>query len=80
MAVLDLVDPIARATVEVLFNSLLPGLALTALVWCLLRLVRSVNATTRYVVWYVTLLAVVCLPVSVFVSGVPRKAEPASLA
>ncbi|MFQ5793914.1 MAG: M56 family metallopeptidase, partial [Candidatus Bipolaricaulia bacterium] len=73
MSFLDLIGPMARGTVEVLFNSLLAGMALTALIWGLLRLVRRINATTRYVVWYVTLLAVICLPLFIFISQVPSE-------
>jgi beta-lactamase regulating signal transducer with metallopeptidase domain len=59
----DLVAPITRVTVEALLNSLWQGAALAASVWCLLRVVRRrTNATTRYVIWWVTLLAIVFLP------------------
>ena len=79
MAFLDLIVPMARVTVEILFNSLLPGIALTALLWGLLRLVRGINATTRYLIWYVTLLAVICLPLFVFVSHPSFKTGPTPL-
>jgi beta-lactamase regulating signal transducer with metallopeptidase domain len=55
-------EAIARVTIEVFLNSLWQGLALTALVWCLLRVGGRSNATTRYVIWLATLLAVICLP------------------
>jgi beta-lactamase regulating signal transducer with metallopeptidase domain len=55
-------DTFIRLGVEALLNGLWQGLALAALVWCLLRLIRGLNATTRYFVWGMTLLAVVSLP------------------
>lgn len=65
MTVLELIDPIARVAMEALLNSLWQGLALAALVWGLLRVIRQTNSTTRYAVWWTTLLAVVCLPLLV---------------
>jgi beta-lactamase regulating signal transducer with metallopeptidase domain len=56
------IDPIVRVTLVALLNSLWGGIALTVLVGCLLRVVRRTNATTRYLIWWATLLAVVCLP------------------
>src|ERR1044071_7756321 len=55
-------DAFIRLAVESLLNGFWQGAALTALVWCLLRLIRGINATTRYLIWGVTLLAVISLP------------------
>ena len=66
MDVFDLLDPAASVTVAALVNGLWQGLVLLGLVWSLLRIVerrRRLNATTRYAVWSVTLIAVLCLPV-----------------
>ena len=63
MALVDLIEAVARHAVEAMLNGLWQGTALTALVWCLLRLVPRTNATTRYVIWWGTLIAVICLPV-----------------
>lgn len=50
------------ALVGTLLNSLWPGAALAALMWLVLRATPWLNATTRYAVWCVTLLAVLALP------------------
>ncbi|MBC8123677.1 MAG: hypothetical protein H7Y22_17795, partial [Gemmatimonadaceae bacterium] len=54
--------PIAHTMVETFLNTLWQGLALAALVWCLTRVVKRTNATTRYLVWLAALLAVIALP------------------
>jgi len=56
------IDLMARATVAAFLNSLWGGIALTGLVGCLLHVVRRTNATTRYLIWWATLLVLVCLP------------------
>ena len=63
MAIVDLIEAIARQAVEAMLNGLWLGTALTALVWFLLKAVPRTNATTRYVIWWGTLIAVTCLPV-----------------
>jgi beta-lactamase regulating signal transducer with metallopeptidase domain len=60
--VFDYLDPLAVIVLEVLINSLWQGAALTSLVWCMLRVFRRTNATTRYALWCVTLAAIFCLP------------------
>ncbi len=57
----ELIDAVARVAVSALFNSLWQGLAVTALVWVLLRVVRRINAGTRYLIWSVTLLGVLAM-------------------
>jgi beta-lactamase regulating signal transducer with metallopeptidase domain len=64
MAFVDLIETVARPTVEALLNGLWQGAALVALVWCLLKIIPRINATTRYVIWWVTLIAVICLPIT----------------
>ena len=54
--------PIARATVEALFNCLWQGLLLCGLVACALAMSRGTNAATRYAIWWLTLVATACLP------------------
>jgi beta-lactamase regulating signal transducer with metallopeptidase domain len=54
------------ALVGALLNGLWPGAALAAAMWLVLRATPWLNATTRYAVWCVTLLAVLALP---FVPG-----------
>lgn len=60
--VFDYLDPLAGTVLEVLLNSFWQGAALASLLWCVLRLFRRTNATTRYALWYVTLAAICCLP------------------
>ena len=43
-------------------NWMVQGIVLVALVWGGLRLVRAINAATRYVIWWTTLIGVVALP------------------
>lgn len=59
---------------ETVINGLWLGAALTASMWLVLRAVPWLNATTRYAIWCVTLLAVVSLP---FLAG---RAAPATAA
>ena len=64
MYIFDLLDPAASLFVAALVNGLWQGLVVLVLVWGLLRLVevrRRLNATTRYAVWLVALIAVLCL-------------------
>lgn len=61
---------IATTVVEALLNSLWQGTALAALSWCLLYLMRRTNATTRYIVWFVTLLSLSLTP---FYSGLSSR-------
>jgi beta-lactamase regulating signal transducer with metallopeptidase domain len=62
MALVDLIGAAARPAVEAVLNGLWQGTALTALVWCLLKLIPRTNATTRYAIWVGTLIAVIFLP------------------
>lgn len=69
MTILELIEPVARLVAEALLNGLWQGVALAALVGLLLSVLKQINATTRYAIWWVTLLAVVCLPL--FAGRVP---------
>ncbi|MBC8120857.1 MAG: M56 family metallopeptidase [Gemmatimonadaceae bacterium] len=69
MTILELIEPVARLVAEALLNGLWQGVALAALVGLLLSVLKRINATTRYAIWWVTLLAVVCLPL--FAGRVP---------
>ena len=64
MPLVNLIEPIARATTEAMLNGLWQGTLLVALVWCLLKAIPRLNATTRYVVWWAALIAVICLPIA----------------
>lgn len=62
----------ATSVVEALLNNLWQGIVLAALSGCLLQLMRRTNATTRYIVWFVTLLALSLTP---FYSGLSSRIE-----
>ena len=66
---------IARTVVEALFNGLWQGILLCALVAIALAFCRRTNAATRYAVWWVTLVAVACLP---FLRTTPRTVPAAT--
>ena len=56
---------LADAALLAVINSLWPGVVLALVVWCLFRVTRFSNAATRYVVWWIVLLAVVSLPIAI---------------
>lgn len=62
----------ATTVVEALLNNLWQGMVLAALSWCLLYLMRRTNATTRYIVWFATLLSLSLTP---FYSGLSSRIE-----
>ena len=77
MAALEAAGPIAQGLVELALNGLVPGLAIALLVWVILRLVGP-NATTKYAIWFATLLAVIALPLFASVDlGAVRPFGPA---
>ncbi len=55
-------DSPALAAVAYVVDSVWEGLAVVALAALVIRLFRRANATTRYAVWYIALLAVIALP------------------
>lgn len=55
--------PHAGLVLEAVLNGLWQGLVLTALAWCLLKLTPATSAAVRHLVWHLTLMAVVALPV-----------------
>ncbi|HEX5736653.1 MAG TPA: M56 family metallopeptidase [Blastocatellia bacterium] len=64
MPLVNLIEAIARATTEAMLNGLWQGVLLVAVVWCLLKAIPRLNATTRYAIWWAALIAVVCLPIA----------------
>jgi beta-lactamase regulating signal transducer with metallopeptidase domain len=62
VAVFEFLDRLARPVLEALLNSLWQGLLIAALVWVLLRMMRTASATTRHAVWMTALLAISALP------------------
>ena len=64
MPLVNLIETIARATTEAMLNGLWQGTLLVALVWSLLKAFPRLNATTRYVIWWGALIAVICLPIA----------------
>ncbi|HIE28284.1 TPA: hypothetical protein EYP66_13450 [Candidatus Poribacteria bacterium] len=68
MIFLNSLAGMVRVVVETLLNSIWQGIALTAVVFCLLCVFRQINAATRYLIWFVILLVVVSLPL---LNGMP---------
>jgi beta-lactamase regulating signal transducer with metallopeptidase domain len=56
------VESPALAVVAYIVDSVWEGLAIVALAALVIRLFRRANATTRYAVWYIALIAVIALP------------------
>ena len=71
---MNMVDAIARHVMSAFLNGLWAGMALTFLVWGFQRLFRHMNATTRYLIWWATLLTVVFLPLLWLVGTTPLSA------
>ncbi|HEX4138276.1 MAG TPA: M56 and DUF3738 domain-containing protein [Bryobacteraceae bacterium] len=62
-------------------NSLWQALAVTALVWLVLRFARRINAATRYAIWWATLGVVLILPVAPrLISVIRTHPQPVALA
>lgn len=55
-------DSVPRIAAEGVLNSIWQGAVLAFLIYLLLRLFKRANATTKYSVWLVTLLVIICLP------------------
>ncbi len=73
-----LVDTLARLLLQSLLNSFWQGMIIAALVWLLLRMVKSASATTRHAVWMVSLLTIGALPLialAVMLTTPPVKKE-----
>src|SRR5439155_7272599 len=51
----------AAIVVEALLNACWQGVAVTALIWLMLRLMRG-SASARFVIWWITLAGVLSLP------------------
>ena len=56
------INPIAHVVLEALMNSLWQGVLLFITVICVLRTIRKLNATTRYIILWLTLLTLAFLP------------------
>lgn len=61
MMAVDWIVPALQTLVTLALNTLVPGILATLFVWLGLRLLRP-NATTRYAVWFTTLLLLAALP------------------
>ncbi len=59
----ELIEPYARAVVSALGIGILESAALAALVWGMIHLRPRPSATTRHVLWWVTLAASAVLPI-----------------
>ncbi|MDX2031579.1 MAG: M56 family metallopeptidase [Blastocatellia bacterium] len=62
-AMFDSLDLISRLLLEAMLNGIWQGVLIVALVWGMLRVARTISATTRHAVWLVSLLAIAALPV-----------------
>jgi beta-lactamase regulating signal transducer with metallopeptidase domain len=63
--------------VDILLNSLWQGCVVTAAVWMALTLCGGLSSTTRYQVWWATLVLVLALPaIQLFGEAVPPAPEP----
>lgn len=65
--------------VEYLGNSLMPGMLLALLVGGVFLLNRRINATTKYAVWYGSLVLLVAVPLMMAVMPQPVPSIPSSL-
>ncbi|HEY8297279.1 MAG TPA: pentapeptide repeat-containing protein [Candidatus Baltobacteraceae bacterium] len=63
-AIIAMLEPIARAVVATLFNSLWESTLLAIAVWAVLRFVPNLNAATRYAAWCVAIAAAIVLPLA----------------
>jgi len=57
MNAIDLVAVASRVGLAVIFNTLWQGALIAGVAWVTLRIFSRANATTRYAVWSLTLLA-----------------------
>lgn len=78
MAHLELLGPVARIGLAILLNGLWQGALIAFLTWIALYIFRSANATTRYAVWSLALLAVLIVPVVTSLSRVSVETAPVS--
>jgi beta-lactamase regulating signal transducer with metallopeptidase domain len=62
MSFVGSINPIAHVVLEALINSLWQGILLFITVICILRIIRKLNATTRYIILWLTLLTLAFLP------------------
>jgi beta-lactamase regulating signal transducer with metallopeptidase domain len=62
MSFVGSIDPIAHVVIEALINSLWQGILLFITVIFILRTIRKLNATTRYIILWLTLLTLAFLP------------------
>jgi beta-lactamase regulating signal transducer with metallopeptidase domain len=61
MNILDALTPVANPLVASLLNTLWQSAGLVLVVWTCLRLLKRLNATSRYLLWWGTLLGIVLL-------------------
>ncbi|UCH26237.1 MAG: hypothetical protein JSV66_00900 [Trueperaceae bacterium] len=73
MVTLDVFGFFAQRLVELALNGLIPGLAITLLVWVTFRIWRP-SAATKYTIWMTTLLLVVVQPVMGLIDLTPLSA------
>ena len=64
MSFMDSIYPIANSVIGALINSLWQGILLFIAVIYILRKLQKLNATTRYIVLFLTLLTLAFLPLT----------------
>jgi beta-lactamase regulating signal transducer with metallopeptidase domain/DUF4097 and DUF4098 domain-containing protein YvlB len=59
-------------------NTTWQGAALTAVIWILLKLLPRLSSATRYAVWWITMLAVVALPLATLLPSALSDSTPSA--
>src|SRR5271166_121539 len=75
---LELLAGASRVGLAVIFNSLWQGALIAAVAWLTLRVFTRANATTRYAVWSLTLLAMLIVPLVTSLSRVSIEHQTAT--
>src|SRR5271170_3589063 len=63
MGGVDLLAGASRVGLALIFNCLWQGALIAGVAWVTLRIFSGANATTRYAVWTLTLIAMLVVPV-----------------
>ena len=83
-AVIQAVNPLANQIIASVLNSVWQGAAMALMVWVLLRVLKRLNAATRYAIWCGSLFSVVALTCLGVAHGLhnrrPGHVEPAKSA
>ncbi len=72
---IELIETMSRMSIEALLNGLWQGVALTLVIWAMIRVAPRIHPRGRFAIWSATLAVIVCLP---FVTG--QKLLPSAVA